>query len=58
MSDITMCPGNGCPLKETCYRYKAKPSQYQSFFAELPPWDYDKDECTRYWEIEKEEQRG
>ena len=36
MPDITMCPGGNCPMKETCYRYKAKPSEYQSYFTETP----------------------
>ena len=36
MADITMCNGEGCEAKETCYRYTAKPSKYQSYFAEAP----------------------
>ena len=30
MPDITMCVNSACPIKETCYRFKAKPSEYQS----------------------------
>ena len=37
MPDITMCQGGKCTIKEECYRYKAKPSEYrQSYFAEPP----------------------
>lgn len=36
MPDITMCTGEGCKLKETCYRYKAKPDQYQYYFTKPP----------------------
>lgn len=36
MADITMCFGSGCPLKEQCYRYTAKPDEYQSYFVGLP----------------------
>ena len=36
MADITMCSGTNCPLKETCYRYKATPSSWQSYFSEPP----------------------
>ncbi len=51
MPDITMCPGNDCPLKETCYRYKAIPSEYsQSYFIDTP---YYAGICEHYWEIEK-----
>lgn len=27
MPDMTMCPGTGCPQRETCYRYLATPSE-------------------------------
>jgi len=50
MPDITMCSGKDCPLKETCYRYKAKPDEYQSYFMEAP---YNDGECNHYWEIKK-----
>ena len=31
MSDITMCNGDGCSKKVSCYRVKATPSKYQSY---------------------------
>lgn len=31
MPDITMCNGNGCNKKDSCYRVKAAPSKYQSY---------------------------
>ena len=35
--DITMCKGRMCPLKNTCYRYRAIPSEYrQSYFLNEP----------------------
>lgn len=47
MPDITMCSGEGCPLKESCYRYTAKPSEYwQSYFIDPPIKD---GECEYYW---------
>jgi len=27
--DITMCSGQECPKKDTCFRYLAKPSEYR-----------------------------
>ena len=37
MADITMCSGEGCKPKETCYRYKAIPNEYrQSYFTQPP----------------------
>lgn len=47
MPDITMCNGKGCPLKDTCYRYKAKPDElWQSYFMEEP---YEDGDCREYW---------
>ncbi len=37
MPDITMCSGEGCELKETCYRYKAIPNEYRQSFFKQPP---------------------
>lgn len=36
MPDITMCKGEGCEAKFTCYRFTAKPSMRQSYFMESP----------------------
>lgn len=46
MPDIAMCSGDGCPLKEKCYRFTAKPSEYQSYFADPPIKD---GKCDHYW---------
>jgi hypothetical protein len=50
MPDITMCFGGECPVKDKCYRYTAKASDYQSYFGE-PPLEI-KDgvaKCDHYW---------
>lgn len=31
MSDITMCTSENCPVRATCYRQRAKASEYQSW---------------------------
>jgi len=31
MPDITMCTNNKCTFRENCYRFKAKPKDYQSY---------------------------
>lgn len=49
-----MCEGGDCPLKEKCYRYKAKPSEYQqTFFAEVPYKDGKCEHFVKYWEREQ-----
>lgn len=50
MPDIAMCTGERCHLKETCYRYLAKPDIAQSWFAESP---IEKHKCNYYWKYEK-----
>lgn len=52
MADITMCNGKGCDKKESCYRFTAKPSKYQSQFVEPP---IQNGECEEYWPNEKKE---
>jgi hypothetical protein len=37
MPDISMCGGEGCVLKSSCYRHPATPSQYyQAWFVGIP----------------------
>lgn len=50
MPDISMCEGQGCPLKDTCYRHTAAPSSYlQAYFCD-PPYDKEEKTCTFYWD--------
>lgn len=51
MPDITMCKGEGCTIKEECYRYTAKPSEYlQSYFVESPcRKKMGGTACDQYW---------
>jgi hypothetical protein len=50
MADITMCRGDGCGLKDDCYRYLAKASERQSFFVKPPAKNGS---CEYYWKVEK-----
>ncbi len=49
MPDISMCKGTNCTIKETCYRYKAIPSDWQSYFTESPI--KDNKTCDYYLEL-------
>lgn len=50
MSDISMCEGTNCPVKEKCHRFTAKPDEYQSYFADVPGEIKDgKFTCNMYW---------
>lgn len=47
MADITMCSGDGCSIKESCYRFTAQINEYaQSYFMEVPGKD---ESCNHYW---------
>ena len=37
MPDITMCKGDGCGIKNNCYRFRATPDRLQSYFADYKP---------------------
>ena len=48
MPDISMCDYEGCPAKDSCYRFTATPSEYrQAYFSEPPIKD---GKCEYYWE--------
>lgn len=59
MPDITMCTGGNCPLKESCYRYRAVPNKLLQSFMD-PPYTQMKIQsdpefytsCSSYIEIE------
>ena len=46
MADITKCKGEGCPIKESCYRFTVEASELQSYFF-TPP--FDGKTCEMYW---------
>lgn len=49
MPDITMCKGEGCELREFCYRFKAEPSKYRQSYFMNPP--IDNDVCNHFWDM-------
>lgn len=57
MADITKCvgvKGKGiqCPIRKDCYRYMARPSEYQSYFKNMP-FDFKKKKCEEFWKVKK-----
>ena len=52
MPDITMCKGDGCPHKETCYRFTAEPSEFHQSYFVKSPFQQVEDEifCPHYWD--------
>jgi hypothetical protein len=48
MADITKCSGEGCPLKNECYRFLATDSYRQSYFM-TAPYNQETKECEHLW---------
>jgi hypothetical protein len=49
--DITACPGDNCPVKESCHRFATKLDEMdQSYFVEAPgKIEAGKFTCDMYW---------
>lgn len=54
MPDISMCMGEQCPKKETCYRHKAEPSEYRQAYFMYAPFNHEQVNCEYFMEIEKD----
>jgi hypothetical protein len=51
MSDITMCEGINCPIREKCFRFRAKTNLVQHFFLKTP---YEYSHCEKFISYEDE----
>ena len=49
-SDITMCAGGDCPLRQRCYRYRSVPAGRQDYFGAMP-YDAARGACDQLWDI-------
>lgn len=49
MTDISMCLGGDCTLKNDCYRYRAIPNEYRQSMFRKPP--YKDGGCDKFWDI-------
>ena len=49
--DISKCENEECPLKEKCYRYTSKPSEYRQTYSEFK-YDEITKGCDYFWSNE------
>lgn len=49
--DITKCSNKDCPLRDTCFRFLAEDSLYQSYYVDLKHED-----CDVYWPVKNQEE--
>lgn len=54
--DICKCTGEGCPLKDKCFRFRAIASEHRQSYFTKPPVKED-GTCARFWEIDEKENR-
>ena len=47
MPDITMCVASQCPadLRDTCYRFRAKPNDHYQSYSDFSIRYFDKEHC-------------
>ena len=50
MADITMCLGQMCAKKETCYRFTATPNEHRQSYFVAPPISMLTGECEMFIE--------
>lgn len=50
MPDISMCMNETCPIKKSCYRYTATPSEHWQSYGSFV-WKDGK--CDHYWPVEE-----
>jgi hypothetical protein len=50
MPDFCMCPGDECPIKNQCHRYRAVRDLAQPYSTNIP-FDFEKQECNGFRDI-------
>ena len=58
MSDITMCKGVKCPIKNTCRRYKDPINELMQFYLLKTPYDHIKKDCQMYLKMRNNEKNN
>lgn len=54
MPDIAMC-ANGCPSKDTCWRFWAPPTPNWQSYMDFKP-EPGQDKCDSYWHREQQQE--
>ena len=50
MADICKCYNKECPLKESCFRFLAEDSHYQTYA------EFKHENCEDYWHVKDKEE--
>lgn len=50
MVDISKCSGEGCKVKEKCYRFTVKGNEYWQVYSDFHKTEKDKEgKCEYFW---------
>ena len=52
MADISKCNGDGCTLKESCYRFTAEANSFWQSYGVFNQ-DLETMKCEHYWDTSK-----
>lgn len=52
-----MCLGDGCPLKDKCYRHTAKANEYWQSYFMVPPYKHG-ELCAEFWDNSEYNKKG
>lgn len=54
MPDISKCSGEDCEVRDTCYRFTSKPSEYRQSYFTIAPFIVNncRQVCEYYWPID------
>lgn len=55
MTDICMCKNENCAIRESCYRYRADPGEWQAYFI-VDKEVKDESDCDEYWKVVSDKQ--
>lgn len=50
MTDMTLCSGDRCPIKQKCYRFTHKAYGRQNYFVGTP-YNFTTQTCNYFWPI-------
>ncbi len=57
MPDMSICTGEECPLRNTCYRYRANASEYLQSYIESP-YSTEESKCDFYWPLRQKQENN
>ena len=51
MTDISKCTGEGCVLKDHCYRFTAPAGEFMQSYLGTPPINKETGKCELFWPV-------